>query len=278
MTRYAAMFDRCAQAGEAAFGTFVMLGDPSPRICAAYLDVLIAGGADMVELGIPFSDPVADGPVIQAAAERALAAGVRTADALSLVAHLRSRHPSVPIGILTYANIVAARGIESFCSRLAQAGVDSLLVADVPSLEAAPYADAARAAGIDLVMIAAPNTGENALRTIAACSSGYTYCVARAGVTGHGEGPALGHRALFAALRRVGAPPPVLGFGIGSPDQVAAAVAEGAAGVITGSAIVERIARGETPQALAAFVASLKAATRRSPALAAALPPAPHST
>lgn len=277
MTRYAAMFDRCARAGEAAFGAFAMLGDPSPRICAAYLDVLIAGGADMIELGIPFSDPVADGPVIQAAAGRALAAGVRTADALTLVTQLRARHPSVPIGILTYANIVAARGIPAFCVALARAGADSLLVADVPSLEVAPYAAAARTAGIDLVMIAAPNTGKDALRTIAARSSGYTYCVARAGVTGHGEGPTLGHRALFEALRRAGAPPPVLGFGIGSPGQVAAAVAEGAAGVISGSAIVERIARGEPTQALASFVRSLKAATRRTPALAPALLPASDS-
>lgn len=192
---------------------------------------------------------------------RALRAGVRTHDALALVADFRERHPSVPIGLLTYANIVAARGIAQFCAALGQAGADSLLIADVPSLEAAPYAAAARAAGVDLVMIAAPNTADAALEQIAAMSSGYTYCVARAGVTGHGKAPTLAHRDLFARLHAAGAPPPVLGFGIGTPVQVQAAVREGAAGVISGSAIVERIARGQAPDELAAFVRSLKKAT-----------------
>ena len=138
MSRYAAMFERCRERGEGAFGAFLMLGDPSPSAGAAYLDALVEGGADMVELGIPFSDPVADGPVIQAAAERALRAGVRTADCLAMVASFRRRHPAIPIGILTYANIVAARGIQGFARELAEAGADSLLVADVPSIEAAP--------------------------------------------------------------------------------------------------------------------------------------------
>ena len=158
-----------------------MLGDPDLATSATMLDALVEGGADMIELGIPFSDPVADGPVIQAAAARALAAGVRTADCLDLIAALRSRHPDIPIGILTYANIVAARGIDTFAGELARAGVDSLLVADVPSIEAAPYSEAAKKAGIDLVMIAAPNTPPATLARIAALSSGYTYCVARAG-------------------------------------------------------------------------------------------------
>ena len=111
MTRYAAMFDRCRAAGEGAFGAFLMLGDPGPAESAAFLDALVAGGADMVELGIPFSDPIADGPVIQAAAVRALKAGVRTGDCLQLIAQFRARHPAIPVGILTYANIVAAHGI-----------------------------------------------------------------------------------------------------------------------------------------------------------------------
>ena len=174
MSRYAAMFDRCAQRGEGAFGAYLMLGDPDPTPSAAYLDALVEGGADMLELGIPFSDPVADGPVIQAAAVRALAAGVRTADCLRMIADFRARHPDVPVGILTYANIVAAQGIGRFAAELAEAGADSLLVADVPTLEAQPYADAARAAGIDLVMIAAPNTPPPALARIASLSSGYT--------------------------------------------------------------------------------------------------------
>ena len=261
MTRYAAMFHRCAAAGEGALGAFVMLGDPDRDTSAAYLDALVEGGADMVELGIPFSDPVADGPVIQAAGIRALGAGVRTADCLALVAAFRQRHADIPVGILTYANIVAARGIDRFAGELAAAGVDSLLIADVPSIEAAPYAAAVKAAGIDLVMIAAPNTPRAVLDRIAALSSGYTYCVARAGVTGADQQLALDHGPLFGALAHAGAPPPVLGFGIATPEHVTQAIANGAAGVISGSAIVKLIGEGRAPRDVAAFVASLKQGT-----------------
>jgi tryptophan synthase alpha chain len=169
----------------------------------------------------------------------------------------------VPVGILTYANIAAARGTAAFCRALADAGADSLLVADVPTLEAEPYSDAARQTGIDLVMIAATNTPGPVLRRIAALSSGYTYCVARAGVTGVDEQLTLSHGDLFAALAQAGAPPPILGFGISTPGQVAQAIAGGAAGAISGSAIVRMIADGEPPAAVARFVASLKAATAK---------------
>jgi len=262
MSRYAAMFERCQTASEAAFGGFLMLGDPGLEQSAAYLDALAEGGADMIEVGIPFSDPVADGPVIQAAAERALRAGVRTADCLRLIAGFRAKHPDKPVGVLTYANIVAAKGIGRFCAALAEAGADSLLVADVPSLEAAPYAEAARDVGLDLVMIAAPNTPRTTLDRIARLSTGYTYCVARVGVTGADVAPTIDHGPLFDALTDVGAPPPVLGFGIATPEQVATAVANGAAGVISGSAIVNRIAAGEAPADLVRFIATMKAATR----------------
>lgn len=262
MTRYAAMFDGCAERGEGAFGAYLMLGDPDRAASAAYLDALVEGGADMVELGIPFSDPVADGPVIQAAAVRALAAGVRTADCLAMIADFRVRHPKVPVGILTYANIVAARGIERFAAELAEAGADSLLVADVPTLEAQPYFDAARKAGIDLVMIAAPNTPLPTLERIAALSSGYTYCVARKGVTGADRAMELDHGALFDALARAGAPPPVLGFGISTPDHVRQGLASGAAGVISGSAVVQHMESGQPIDELRAFVATMKSATK----------------
>ena len=262
MTRYAAMFDGCAERGEGAFGAYLMLGDPDPAASAAYLDALVEGGADMVELGIPFSDPVADGPVIQAAAVRALAAGVRTADCLAMIADFRVRHPKVPVGILTYANIVAARGIERFAAELSEAGADSLLVADVPTLEAQPYFDAAGKAGIDLVMIAAPNTPLPTLERIAALSSGYTYCVARKGVTGADRAMELDHGALFDALARAGAPPPVLGFGISTPDHVRQGLASGAAGVISGSAVVQHMESGQPIDELRAFVAAMKSATK----------------
>lgn len=258
MSRYAAMFARLHNEG--ALGAFVMLGDPDLETSARTLDALVEGGADMVEVGIPFSDPVADGQVIQGAAERALAAGVRVADALELIAGFRRRHAHVPLGILTYANIVEMRGRETFMADAAEAGADSLLIADVPSLEAEPYSAMARAAGLDLVMIAAPNTGDEALDKLARLSSGYTYCVARAGVTGERPELALDHREIFRRLRDRNAPPPVLGFGISTPDHVRQALDSGAAGVIVGSAIVRLAAEGGD---VAAFVDSLKSATRR---------------
>ena len=122
MSRYAAMFNRLRQSGEGAFGAFLMLGDPDLPTSARLLDALVEGGADMIEVGIPFSDPVADGPVIQAASQRALKAGVRVNDCLDLIAGFRARHPDVPIGILTYANIVMARGRSDFMHAAAKAG------------------------------------------------------------------------------------------------------------------------------------------------------------
>ncbi|HEV2816677.1 MAG TPA: tryptophan synthase subunit alpha [Allosphingosinicella sp.] len=258
MSRYAALFAR----GEGVFGAFVMLGDPELAGSAAILDDLVAGGADMIEVGIPFSDPIADGPVIQAAAARALAAGVRPADCFALIRGFRDRHPEVPVGILTYANLVLARGRDRFYRAAREAGADSVLVADVPLHEAAPFVAAARAWGVAPVLIAAANTPVERLRRIARLGEGYVYCVARPGVTGADEEVRLDHGEMLAVLRAAGAPPPIFGFGISRPDHVRAALAAGAAGVICGSAIVERIARGEDVRD---FVAAMKAATFAEP-------------
>lgn len=262
MSRYARMFAGAAQAREGVFGAFVMLGDPDLAASAAILDRLVTAGADMLEVGIPFSDPVADGPVIQAAANRALAAGVTPGDCFDLLGEFRQRQPDVPVGILTYANLVVARGREAFYRRAAEAGVDSVLVADVPAIEAAPFAAAARAQGIEPVLIAAANTPAERLAEIARLGGGYTYCLARAGVTGAETQARFDHQPMLGALARAGAPPPVLGFGISTPAHVRAALDAGAAGVICGSAIVELIAR-EALDELSALVAAMKAATRR---------------
>ncbi len=258
MTRYRAMFERLRGRGEGALGAFAMLGDPDPATSASILDALVEGGADMLEVGIPFSDPVADGPVIQAAAGRALAAGTRTADCFRLLGDFRDRHPDVPVGILTYANLVMARGREAFYRAAAEAGVDSVLVADVPLIEAEPFLAAARSAGGAPVLIAAPNTPPERLARIAAEGEGYTYCVARAGVTG-ADSEVRFAGDVIAALLEAEVPPPVLGFGISEPDHVRLALRSGAAGVISGSAIVGRLARGEDVRG---FVAEMKAATR----------------
>lgn len=254
MNRYDALFSRTKRA----FGAFLMLGDPDLATSARMLDAAVEGGADFLEVGIPFSDPVADGPVIQAASVRALAQGVRTDDCLQLLADFRRRHPDIPVGILTYANIAIARGAGQFAGQLKAAGVDSLLIADIPSLEIVPYAEAIANAGVDPVMIAATNTPDTVLATIARLSRGYTYCVARKGVTGAKTDMQLNHGSLFERLSAVGAPPPVLGFGISTPEQVTAAFAAGASGVISGSAIVDAAAKSsDTVVAVRDIVARL---------------------
>jgi tryptophan synthase alpha chain len=175
---------------------------------------------------------------------------------------LRDRHPDVPVGVLTYANIVLARGRDHFYARCAEAGVDSVLVADAPAREAAPFAAAARAHGVAPVLIAATNTLPETLKQVAELGGGYTYCVARAGVTGAETEMKLGHDALFAKLAEYGAPPPILGFGISRPDHVRAALSAGAAGVISGSAIVKLIEDDADPvPAIRAFVGEMKKAT-----------------
>lgn len=254
MSRYAAMFERLN--GEGAFGAFLMLGDPDVETSARLLDTVVESGADMVEVGIPFSDPVADGPVIQAAAQRALAAGLRVGDCFELIRGFRARHPDVAVGILTYANIVVAR--TGFMRDAAQAGVDSLLIADVPALEAEPFARDMEQAGIEPVLIAAANTPDSTLQRIAKLSNAYTYCVSRAGITGTHAGGQF-DPTLVDRLRAAGAPPPIFGFGISTPEHVRAALAAGAKGVICGSAIVDSAARGEDVTEL---IRSLKGATR----------------
>ena len=254
MNRYAAMFDRLGTEG--AFGAFLMLGDPDLQTSARLLDAVVDGGADMIEVGIPFSDPVADGPVIQAAAQRALAARVRVSDCFRLLADFRQRHPEVPVGILTYANLVMARA--GFVRDAAEAGADSLLIADVPSLEAERFARDMQQAGIEPVLIAAGNTPEATLGRIAKLSKAYTYCVSRAGITGTHAGGEF-DAGLIERVTAAGAPAPIFGFGISKPEHVGAALASGAKGVICGSAIVDLASRGGD---VASFVRSLKAATR----------------
>ncbi|TMJ18471.1 MAG: tryptophan synthase subunit alpha [Alphaproteobacteria bacterium] len=253
--RYQRMFAREA----AIFGAFVMLGDPGIEESAAILDELVAGGADMIEVGIPFSDPVADGPVIQAAAVRALANGATPAACFALLSAFRTRQPNVPLGILTYANLVLARGRDAFYRAARDSGADSVLVADVPVDEATPFVAAARAWDVAPVLIAAANTPPERLCRIARLGQGYTYCVARAGVTGAAQEARFDHAAMLRVLRDERAPPPVFGFGISTPEHVRAALDAGAAGVISGSAIVDRVGRGEPVRG---FVEAMKAATR----------------
>lgn len=268
MSRYEAMFARLAARGEGAFIPFAMLGDPTPQGSAAVLEALVAGGADALELGIPFSDPVADGPVIQAAAVRALEAGTRLADCWALIRGVRERHPELPIGLLVYANLVAHRDLDLFYREAAAAGVDSVLVADLPVDAAGEFIAAAESHGIEPVFIAPPNADDARLARIAAASQGYTYVVTREGVTGADDTLRHDSSGLLARLKALGAPPPVLGFGISTPDHVRQGLAMGAAGVISGSAVVRVVAASAVPAGtrhrnLEDFVQGMKAATER---------------
>jgi tryptophan synthase alpha chain len=267
MSRYEAMFARLAARGEGAFIPFAMLGDPSPEASARVLEALVGGGADALELGIPFSDPVADGPVIQAAAVRALEAGTRLADCWALIRGVRDRHPELPIGLLVYANLVAHRDLNLFYREAAAAGVDSVLVADLPVGAAGEFIAAAESSGIAPVFIAPPNADDARLARIAAASKGYTYVVTREGVTGVDDTLRRDSSALLARLKALGAPPAVLGFGISTPAQVRQGLAMGAAGVISGSAVVRVVGASRDDPArrgtmLTAFVREMKSATQ----------------
>ncbi|OYD26037.1 tryptophan synthase subunit alpha [Oceanimonas baumannii] len=268
MSRYHRLFERLNSANEGAFVPFVTLGDPTPEQSLKVIDALVAGGADALELGIPFSDPIADGPTIQAATLRARNAGTRTQTCFDMLTQVREKYPELPIGLLVYANLVYAPGVDSFYSRAAAAGVDSVLVADVPLEMAAPFKAAADKAGVESIYIAPPNGDEATLKAVAETGSGYTYLLSRAGVTGTETKAGTPVDTLLATLAKYDAPPSLLGFGISSPEQVRDAIKSGAAGAISGSAVVKIIEQHlDQPQAmlnaLTAFVKEMKAATRK---------------
>ncbi|OOE97212.1 tryptophan synthase subunit alpha [Salinivibrio sp. IB643] len=265
-TRYSSMFANLDAKQQGAFVPFVTLGDPNPEQSLAVVDALIEGGADALELGMPFSDPLADGPTIQDATIRARKAGTTPDTCFDMLATIRAKHPTIPIGLLMYANLVYARGIETFYTRCAEVGVDSVLIADAPISESAPFRDHALAHGIDPIFIAPPNADDKTLAKVAELGRGYTYLVSRAGVTGAEAKAGTPVEHLLGTLLHHQAPRPLLGFGISTPEQVKAAIVAGAAGAISGSAVVKII---ETHQhdvptmlnALTEFVRAMKAAT-----------------
>ncbi|AYD89979.1 tryptophan synthase subunit alpha [Actinomyces lilanjuaniae] len=265
MSRYTDMFRALKAREEGAFVPFVMVGDPDLDVCEAVIEALVAGGADALELGVPFSDPVADGPTIQRAHVRALESGAGFHDCLKVVARVRARHHQVPIGMLVYGNVPFALGLERFYADCAGAGIDSVLLPDVPVRESLPFSAAARAAGVDPVYIAPPSAADHTLDAVAAASRGYIYAVSRVGVTGTEHASStVGLAQAVERLRSASAAPVMLGFGISRPDQVTEALAAGADGAISGSAtvrIVESHAASlrEAPRGSTAYEAELEA-------------------
>lgn len=267
MERYDNVFAELKARKEGAFVPFVTLGDPSPEQSLKIIDTLIEAGADALELGIPFSDPLADGPTIQSATLRAFAAGVTPTQCFEMLATIRQKHPTIPIGLLMYANLVFNRGIDEFYAECARVGVDSVLVADVPVEESAPFRQAAMRHNVAPIFICPPNADDELLRQIASHGRGYTYLLSRAGVTGTETKAALPLHHLVEKLAEYHAAPPLQGFGISAPDQVAGAIDAGAAGAISGSAIVKIIEKNvahpeQMLNELKTFASAMKAATR----------------
>ena len=234
------VFARCAGEGRAAFIPFLMAGDPDLEATASFLDALAAGGADVIELGVPFSDPIADGPTNQRATVRALASGTKLSNILELVARHRDRL-GVPIVLFTYFNPVHARGIERFAEQAASSGVDGVLCVDVPPEEGErELVPALREHGVDSIFLLAPTSTRDRVARVGKLSSGFVYYVSRTGVTG--ERSALPSDLVrdIKRLRRKLDPPLAVGFGLSTPAQVAA-VGEVADGVVVGSALVRLV-------------------------------------
>ncbi len=255
-------FARCREARRAAFIPYLTAGDPDLETTARLLPALSEAGADLLELGVPFSDPIADGPVNQRAAMRALAAGTTLAGVLDVVSAVR-RRVDLPIVLFTYLNPLLAHGLERFAEQAAASGVDGVLTVDLPPEEAASgYLPALAAAGLDPVFLLAPTSGRDRVRRAAAASRGFVYYVARTGVTGERDRlePELVER--VRKLRRLLRLPLAVGFGISTPEQVAA-VSGVADGVVVGSALVrtvEELGRDPAlPQRLAAEARALAA-------------------
>ncbi|WP_047043645.1 tryptophan synthase subunit alpha [Vibrio mexicanus] len=267
-TRYENMFERLNEKGEGAFVPFVTVCDPNAEQSLKIMQTLVEGGADALELGIPFSDPLADGPTIQSANIRALDSGATPDICFEQISKIRQQYPDLPIGLLMYANLVYSRGIDSFYERCANAGIDSVLIADVPTNESQEFVEAAHKHGIHPIFIAPPTASDETLKSVSELGGGYTYLLSRAGVTGAETKANMPVGNMLAKLNKHNAPPALLGFGISQPEQVKQALDAGAAGAISGSAVVKIIESNvEQPEEmlgqLKTFVANMKAATKR---------------
>ena len=255
-------FQQLKQKSECAFIPFITAGDPDLKTTAKALEVLANNGADMIELGVPYSDPLADGPTIQAAATRALQKGVQLEDVLNIVEDAVAKI-NVPIILFTYYNPIYYRGAESFLKQIKAAGATGLVVPDLPLEEAETLLNFAREIGIEVILLVAPTSSADRIEAIAAKSQGFIYLVSVTGVTGIRSQMAAEVKDLLANLHSATDKPIGVGFGISDPEQAKQVKDWGADAVIVGSAIVKRLASG-TPEsglkAIAEFCHSLKQA------------------
>jgi tryptophan synthase alpha chain len=260
----AARFAECHARGEGALVCYLMAGDPDLARGAVALRAVAAAGADIIELGVPFSDPMADGRVIELAAGRALAAGVHLPEIFAMVREFR-RHAQTPIIVMTYWNPLLQYGPARVCTEARAAGVDGLLISDLPPEEAQAWLALARPAGLDTIFLLAPTSPPSRIALVAQEGSGFIYCVSRLGVTGARAELPPDLFTLIRTIKSSTAQPVAVGFGVSTPEQVAQ-VCMHADGAIVGSALVQTIvanAEGDLTGAVQQFVGALKAATRR---------------
>jgi len=256
MTRFAAAF-----AKGPALVCFITAGDGDT---AANLDALVEGGADVIELGMPFADPMADGPASQEANIRSLSAGTRTVDIFGMAAAFRDRHPHVPLVLMGYSNPMTIRGPEWFAAECAKAGVDGVICVDIPPEEDADLGPALREAGVSLIRLATPTTDTARLPAVLDGSSGFLYYVSVAGITGMQQAAQSSIEDAVARLKGASKIPVAVGFGVRTPEQ-AGAIARVADGVVVGSAIVQLVKEHGTAAAepIRAFTASLAQAVHK---------------
>jgi tryptophan synthase alpha chain len=264
-SRIANRFAALRQKGEKALVAYIMAGDPTPEATPRLVRALEKGGADIIELGLPFSDPLADGPVIQAAGQRALRNGMTTDRLLGIVAEVRRAGSTIPIAVMGYYNMILARGVERFCADAKAAGVDGLIVPDLPLEESEPLLAATRAQRMNLVPFIAPTSTPDRLKRTAAAANGFIYAVSLTGVTGERESLPVRFKNVVTQVRQHTDLPVAVGFGISRPEQVRE-VCTVADGVIVGTAFCRICGEGLPEEELArrmqAYAAELKAATR----------------
>ncbi len=264
MSRIAARFDALKSQGRRALIPYIVAGDPGPEVTVPLMHALVEAGADIIELGVPFSDPMSEGPTIQLAHERALAHRIGLRDVLAMVQTFRERDPETPVLLMGYANPVEHMGYAAFSDAAAAAGVDALLTVDIPPEEVAPVNAKLQRNALDNIFLIAPTTPETRMDLIAAQASGFIYYVALKGVTGAGHLDTVEVASQLAQIRRHTDLPLAVGFGIKDAAS-AAAVASVADGVVVGSALVQRVAEhaGDGEAALLAAARELVGDIRR---------------
>ncbi len=238
MSHISGTFEALAKKGDGAYIPYVCAGDMGYEFTLQLVRTLSSSGADIIELGLPFSDPVADGPTIQGAMKRSLEAGFRVADIFRMIEEIRSNGAEQPIVLMTYLNPVEKMGVAKFCNRLAASGGDAMLVVDLPPEESSELDEAARMNSLDVIRLVAPSTSDGRLGEIVSRTTGFVYAVSVAGVTGERSGLPETALPLIRRVKSRTTLPVALGFGVSKPEHALLAFGAGASGVVEGSALV----------------------------------------